>query len=113
MQPIFHITTRSDWLAAAGSGSYTADTLASEGFIHCSFRDQVLSVANARFRDRNDLVLLQIDPEGVEAPIREENLEGGSAHFPHIYGALECSAVRRVLAFSPGDDGSFSLPPEI
>ena len=33
---LYHITTQSDWQAAQKAGDYRADTLASQGFIHCS-----------------------------------------------------------------------------
>ncbi|MDP2976538.1 MAG: DUF952 domain-containing protein, partial [Anaerolineales bacterium] len=42
MSYILHITSRTSWLVAQKTGVYTADTLASEGFIHCSTREQVL-----------------------------------------------------------------------
>ena len=55
---IFHIATRDAWDEAARAGSYRADTLETEGFIHCSEAHQVAEVANIRFRGREDLVLL-------------------------------------------------------
>ena len=42
MSIIYHITRRADWQAALAAHAYTADSLASEGFIHCSTAQQVL-----------------------------------------------------------------------
>jgi uncharacterized protein (DUF952 family) len=39
---------------------------------------------------------LCIDEERVTAPIRDENLEGGTALFPHIHGPLAITAVVEV-----------------
>jgi uncharacterized protein (DUF952 family) len=110
MATIFHITKRAEWERAEREGIYRAQTLASEGFIHCSRGDQVVRVADNLFRGRVGLVLLEIDTRRVGAEIRYENCEGGQEDFPHIYGDLDVSAVVRVSAFEPGADGSFTMP---
>lgn len=107
---IYHITPRADWKAAQRAGRYTADSLASQGFIHCSTREQVAAVANAFYAGRSGLVLLCIDESKLSAPLVYENLEGGEALFPHLYGALELEAVARVEDFSPDEEGRFTLP---
>lgn len=110
MATIFHITKRGEWERAQLEGNYRTPTLASEGFIHCSGRDQVIRTANALFHGRAGLVLLEIDPLRVGAEIRYENCEGGREEFPHVYGALNLDSVVRVLAFEPGEDGTFTMP---
>ena len=110
MPVIYHITRRSDWTAALATGSYTADSLATEGFIHCSTAAQVIATANRLFKGRHDLIFLAIDSSKVGAHIRQENLEGGTDLFPHIYGALEVGAVVAVYPFAPRADGSFDPP---
>ncbi len=109
MEPILHITTRKQWEDAKRAGGYQGDTLASDGFIHCSTFKQLVRVANALFRGASDLVLLVIEPSKVRPEIRWEGQEGGPA-FPHIYGQLNCDAVVDVLAFDPKADGLFELP---
>jgi len=106
---IFHITTKTAWDEAARAGSYRANTLETEGFIHCSEADQVADVANVRFRDREDLVLLWIDPERVRAEIKYEDASDGSGMFPHIYGPLDIDAVARVTDYRERD-GAFRSP---
>ncbi len=110
METIFHITKSEEWERATREGVYRTRTLASEGFIHCSRSEQVVRVANTLFRGQTGLVLLEIDTSRVGAEIRYENCEGGQEVFPHIYGALELDSVVRVLAFEPGEDGSFAVP---
>ena len=48
VRALFHIVDRTAWQAAAASGEYRPDSLSSEGFVHCSFAEQVAPVANAR-----------------------------------------------------------------
>lgn len=112
MTTILHISSRADWQSAQLAGNYEADSLSSQGFIHCSRPDQVLGVANSndRFHGQDDLVLLCIDSDLVTAEIRHENLEGGDNLFPHIYGPLNLDAVTDILDFTRGDDGKFTLP---
>lgn len=93
MNAIFHITTEFGWETARRAGAYAADTLASEGFIHCSTAEQWPHVLRERFGGRDDLVLLEIDSDRTGAEVRWENLEGGEELFPHLYGPLDIAAV--------------------
>lgn len=110
MAIIFHITTLKAWNRAVGEGTYRTETFPIEGFIHCSTRDQVIKVANIRFRDQTGLVLLSIDTDEVAAEVVYENLEGGQQLFPHIYGELNTEAVVHVAKFAPETDGYFTFP---
>lgn len=109
MAIIYHITRREAWAGAEAEGIYLTESFPTEGFIHCSTRDQVIEVANARFRGWQGLVLLIIDTSKVVAEIRYENLEGGRQMFPHIYGGLNPDAVAEVKAFEPAADGYFEM----
>ena len=110
MAIIFHITKRQEWDRATAEGVYRSETFPTEGFIHCSTSEQVIAVANIRFRGQKGLVLLAMDSDRITAEIRYENLEGGVQMFPHIYGEINIDAVLSVLEFEPGPDGYFSLP---
>jgi uncharacterized protein (DUF952 family) len=109
--PIFHITTAGEWRDAVAADRYTAPSLADEGFIHTSTIEQVPGTAQRYYLDVADLVLLVIDPNAVAAEIKWEEARPGE-RYPHIYGALEPSAVIRVVPFAPQPDGSFVVPPE-
>ena len=113
MPIIYHITRKSDWNTALTAGSYAADSLATEGFIHCSTAQQVIATANRIFKGKSDLVLLCVDSDKVTAEIRYENMEGGTNLFPHVYGALAISSIVAVHDFPPRDDGRFELPPAL
>lgn len=109
MEPIFHITPAADWEAARAAGSYAADSLASEGFIHFSTRRQVLAVAERFYGGRAGLVLLEADPARLAAELRYEESEPGE-RFPHLYGPLNLDAVVSVHPFPPEPDGTFRMP---
>lgn len=108
---IFHITLRASWSAAQASGAYSADSLASEGFIHCSKVDQILRVANTFYLNQYGLVILEIDLARLKPVVRwEAGADKADELFPHIFGPLNLDAVVRVLDFEPGLDGKFLLP---
>lgn len=99
MTPIYHIATARDWAAARRTGTYTTSTLgrtlAEEGFIHASRREQVGGVWRAFYRDAGEpLVLLTIDPAALQAEVREDAV--GEETFPHIYGPIPTAAVVRA-----------------
>jgi uncharacterized protein (DUF952 family) len=108
---IYHITSRTSWSAALALEVYTADSLASQGFIHCSKADQILGVANAIYRGETGLVLLEIDLAALRPEVRwEPGTDKPDELFPHIYGPLNLEAVVRLLDFPSGPDGLFTLP---
>src|SRR4051794_13490792 len=109
LNPIYHITSRDAWQQAQAAGSYRADTLSTEGFIHTSTGAQVARTANRFYHGRAGLVLLAIDPVQLSAELRYE-AASDSELFPHIYGPLNLDAVTAVRDFVPGPDGSFSFP---
>jgi uncharacterized protein (DUF952 family) len=106
---LYHITSEREARAAAQAGKYTPAAFPREGFIHCSYAHQVLATLNRIFRGRTDLVVLEIDPALLGCKVVDENLEGGTELFPHIYGRLPMSAVVKVHAF-PIDAPEFSAP---
>jgi uncharacterized protein (DUF952 family) len=110
---ILHICPRATWEEALATGVYEGDTLATQGYIHCSTPELVNVPATLRFRGRHDMVLLQIDEERLPVPVTWE--DGDPPHpdgiqFPHLYAALPTSAVTAVTEYRPEADGSFSPP---
>jgi uncharacterized protein (DUF952 family) len=108
MTRIYHITSKEEAGEAQKAGIYTPTAFPREGFIHCSYAQQVTAVANRIFKGRPDLVLLEIDPAALDCSVINENLEGGSELYPHIYGRLKMSAVVRVHPFPCDEEGKFS-----
>ena len=108
---IYHITSRTSWTDAKKSGAYAADSLATQGFIHCSKVDQVVRVANTWYTALRGLVLLEIDETRLRSEVRwEPGTDKPDDLFPHIYGPLNVEAVTCVHVFEPGADGKFILP---
>ncbi|MBM0742774.1 DUF952 domain-containing protein [Phormidium sp. CLA17] len=109
---ILHITTRSRWEQAQQIGEYRADSLETEGFIHCSTPAQLLWVTQRFYSGQTGLVLLKIDSDRLQARLQFDAIATGEL-FSHLYGALNLDAVVQVIEFEPGADGLFQLPDAI
>ena len=105
MERLFHIARIADWEQAGRDGAYRVSSLGKhlddEGFIHLSFAHQVKGVADAFYRGMIDLVLLELDPERLGAPVV---IESG---FPHLYGEIDPHALKLASPFRPRPDGTF------
>jgi uncharacterized protein (DUF952 family) len=117
-ETILHITSREAWSAVQKSSQYTAPSLASDGFIHCSTRVQVLPVAEKFYKGQTGLVILVIDSARLSSDLKWEAPSDGappsgvsvSETFPHVYGPINLDAVIQVLDFEPTAGGKFILP---
>lgn len=108
---LVHLCGSSDWEAAQPGGHLRPDSLHAAGFVHLSTPGQVHLPANRLFRGRTDLVLLHIDPDWLDAPLRWEPgvpTDPASMLFPHLYGPLPVAAVLGVTAYRPSPDGTFA-----
>jgi len=114
---IFHITSRKDWEAAQSKGEYVAESLATEGFIHCSTLAQVLPVAEKYYKGQGGLVLLVIEPSLLSSELKWEPPSGGTPvgvmegdQFPHVYGPINLDAVVNIVDFMFDAKGAFQIP---
>ncbi len=91
---IFHIVLSDAWEAFTGE-SYEAASLAEEGFIHCSFADQLGGVLGRYYSGVSSVVVLGIDPKKLTSKLVSEPSTGGE-FYPHIYGPINRDAVVSV-----------------
>lgn len=89
-ESIFHIIAPGDW---PESGDYRPASLATQGFVHFSFADQVEGPANALYADAPELIVVEVDPARVGCEIRVEDSYGEGAAYPHVYGPVPVGAA--------------------
>jgi len=107
---LVHLCSRDEWDQARSAGELRPDSLDQVGFVHLSAQHQVHLPANRIFAGRGDLVLLYLDSDRLDAPVRwEPGVPGDPAAmlFPHLYGPLPAAAVVDVRPYVPGSDGRF------
>lgn len=101
---LFHIVAPADWPIR---GDYRPSSLAAHGFVHLSFADQVDGVANARYAGADDLVVVELDPTGLDVEVRVEDSYGSGAAYPHAYGPVPVSAAVAVHSLVRSADGGW------
>jgi uncharacterized protein (DUF952 family) len=94
---IYHVTTQQKWEEAQVNGAFIADSLAIEGFIHCSVEDQVAGVLDRYYKGQTGLVKLKIEKAKVERPLIFELAGSINEVFPHIHGPINLDAIVAVI----------------
>lgn len=130
---ILHLVTKSLWEQQANNKLFITESLAKEGFIHCTGDSNgLLQVANRFYKHVIEAcVALEIDPAKLTAPLKWEapahpaqqtnpadtlptsvtNEMGASnialTQFPHVYGPINREAIVRVIAIKRDQEGNF------
>lgn len=95
MEDIYHLVLPSIWWREPDR-ELEADSLAGEGFIHCSFVRQVEKSANKHYADASELWVIRIDPSRLRSPLKVE-ASGSGEEYPHVYGPINRDAVTAVI----------------
>jgi uncharacterized protein (DUF952 family) len=83
-------------------------SLATEGFVHASYRDDVLESARLHFPPGAALEVLRIDPRLLDVPVQVAATPRGD--MPHIHGSIPLAAVARVMTLAAFEAELGGLP---
>lgn len=121
VRPIFHLALPDDWAAAETTGTYPLSTrgvtFGQQGFVHCSFADQMEGVANRFYTDLDELVVLHLDRAVVGDALRVEpaadvpRIGGVGERFPHLYEPITTNAVTATTVWRR--DGEIWVGPPV
>ena len=89
---IYHIVTPEVWENFKDKDTYEAESLHTEGFIHCSFREQIEAVLQRYYSDADEILILEIETEKLVSKLIEETSTNNEI-YPHIYGPINREAV--------------------
>jgi uncharacterized protein (DUF952 family) len=84
------------WQQALQQGYYEAASLAAEGFIHLSKKEQVEGVLQRYYQNATGLLLLHVEESKLTAPLKYELSPSVNEVFPHLFGRLNLDAVVEV-----------------
>jgi Uncharacterized protein conserved in bacteria len=110
MNGIYHICSRREWEAIRNGDRYEGSPQdRADGFIHFSTAAQLAESAARHYAGQHDLVLLEVDAGSLGPALKWEPSRGGQL-FPHLYGPLPLTSVRRTADLPLGPDGRHVLP---
>lgn len=89
---IYHIVLPEVWEQVKDKRNYEHQSLETEGFIHCSYEEQLDAVIERYYSDADELVILKIDTGKLTSKLVSEPSTGGKV-YPHVYGTLNLDAV--------------------
>lgn len=89
---IYHIVLPETWRKFENEKFYEAESLASEGFIHCSFAEQLDGVLDRYYKNAAKVLILSIETEKLMSELVSESSTGGEI-YPHIYGEINRDAI--------------------
>ena len=90
---IYHLTQKRNWENALTRGFYDAESLYSEGFIHCSEKEQVHASLERYFKNQSEILVLTIDTSKLQSHLQYDYSNSVNQNFPHVYGPINIDAV--------------------
>jgi uncharacterized protein (DUF952 family) len=92
---IYHIVTSEVWEKFETENFYEAESLKTEGFIHCSFAGQLEGVLERYYKGLNKVLILTIESENLTSELVNEPSTNNEI-YPHIYGKINRDAIVKI-----------------
>lgn len=106
---ILHCLKKSEWEQSKSLPFYGDEYIDADGFIHCSDIHTFKNVAPNFKNSADELLLLCIDTDKINAHVKWEDGDNCGTEYPHIYGLLNTDAVIKALPFLTDMHGDFVL----
>jgi uncharacterized protein (DUF952 family) len=95
MALIYHCVLPEVWDKFKHEEFYEAESLSTEGFIHCSFENQLAGVLERYFKGVEKVFILQIDADLLRSKLVVEPSTNQEL-YPHIYGKINREAIVNI-----------------
>ena len=92
---IYHIVLPEVWANFKDQDFYYATSLQIEGFIHCSFAEQINSVLDRYYKEAKSVLILHIETDKLTSKLVEEPSTNNEI-YPHIYGKINHDAIVEI-----------------
>lgn len=108
---IFKIVRSSDWFATERDGRFEGSAQdAQDGYIHFSTATQLAETLARHYAAMDDLLLLAVDEAELGPSLRWEVSQSRGERFPHLYGALNVTAVKWKHQLARDAQGRHIIP---
>ena len=92
---IYHIVLPDVWETFKDKELYEAESLATEGFIHCSFAEQLEGVLGRYYQGVEKVLVMEINPDKLTSKLVNEPSTNDEV-YPHIYGKINVDAIVEI-----------------
>jgi uncharacterized protein (DUF952 family) len=92
---ILHVCTEEEWHMYNLMNNYMPAAYQRDGFINCCTYSQLMDVFTRYYKNKTDLLLLQIDEKLLSSPVKWEVSTGGEK-FPHVYGPIDKHSILKT-----------------
>ena len=92
---IYHIVLPEIWETFKDEELYEAESLATEGFIHCSFESQLEGVLERYYQGVEKVLVMEIDADKLNSKLVIEPSTNDEL-YPHIYGKINKTAIVEI-----------------
>ncbi len=92
---IYHVVLPDVWDQFKTRPSYQPESLATEGFIHCSYPGQLDAVLKRYYSGVERVLILKIDTDKLLSKLVKEPSTNDEM-YPHIYGRLNHNAIVEI-----------------
>lgn len=98
---------KNTWEEVKDNKYFGKENIKLEGFIHCSPVEYMWRVTPNFKNIRDELVILCIDTNKLEAEVKWEDGDNCGRYYPHVYGLINLNAVTAVLPYLRDKDGNW------
>jgi uncharacterized protein (DUF952 family) len=92
---IYHIVLPEVWEKFKNEKFYEAESLRAEGFIHCSFAEQIETVLQRYYKDAEKVLILSVEAGKLTSELVNEPSTNNEI-YPHIYGKINHEAIVEI-----------------
>jgi uncharacterized protein (DUF952 family) len=89
---IYHIVLPEVWEDFKDKKLYEAESLETEGFIHCSFAEQLEGVLERYYKGVEKVLILEIETDKLNSKLINEPSTNNEI-YPHVYGKINTDAI--------------------
>lgn len=94
---IYHIVLPEVWEKFKDEELYEAESLATEGFIHCSFEGQLEGVLERYYKGVEKVLIMEIETKDLFSKMVSEPSTNDEL-YPHIYGKINKHAIVKIVS---------------
>lgn len=92
---IYHIVLPEVWENFKNKDFYEAESLQTEGFIHCSFAEQINPVLGRYYQNAKTVLILHLETDKLTSKLVNEPSTNNEV-YPHIYGQINTDAIVEI-----------------